>query len=63
MAAIAGVTSTQDMDERWGRGGTQLPRHPPPLGFPEPSNHCEADESGFPRVTWDAKLHTAPRLA
>ena len=36
------------------------PRHPPPLGFPEPSNHCEADESGFPRVTWDAKLHGAP---
>ena len=31
-----------------------------PARFPEPSNHCEADESGFPRVTWDAKLHGAP---
>ena len=43
-----------------GPGWYTVPRHPPPLGFPKPSNHCEADESGFPRVTWDAKLHGAP---
>jgi hypothetical protein len=37
--------------------------HRPAAGSSEPSNHCEADESGFPRITWDAMLHMAPRVA